>query len=163
MASTFHVYFAANGITGSPKPARLEPADCFAALTEGFDDVVEMPTYPAFLGLFYALAGVTLVSLTSFANALQLAFPLASGFALLGPFVAVGLYEMSRAARLGFEPRLARRLRGRNVRPLSLRFWRSGFSWSRSSPLGSARPRFSMSNSTAPIRRPRHSPSCATR
>jgi len=32
MASTFHDYFAANGITRSPKLRRLEPADCFAAL-----------------------------------------------------------------------------------------------------------------------------------
>jgi uncharacterized membrane protein len=101
MASTSQVFFGANGIAGSPKPARLEPMDCFAALTEGFDDVVEMPTYPAFLGLFYALSGATLVSLTSFANALQLAFPLASGFALIGPFVAVGLFEMSRRRELG--------------------------------------------------------------
>ena len=61
-----------------------------------------MPTYPAFLGLFYALSGATLVSLTSLANALQLAFPLASGFALIGPFVAVGLFEMSRRRELGF-------------------------------------------------------------
>ena len=59
-----------------------------------------MPTYPAFLGLLYALAGVTLVSLSSFVNALHLAFPLAAGFALVGPFVAVGLYEMSRRREL---------------------------------------------------------------
>src|SRR5271165_2535263 len=101
MASTFHVFFGANGITGSPKLGRLEPADCFAALTQGFDDALEMPSYPAFLGLFYALSGATLVSLTSFANALQLAFPLASGFALIGPFAAVGLFEMSRRRELG--------------------------------------------------------------
>ena len=101
MASTFHVYFGANGLTHSPKLRRIEPADCFAALAEGFDDAVEMPTYPAFLGLFYALAGVTLVSLSSFANALQLAFPLAAGFAVVGPFVAVGLYEMSRRRERG--------------------------------------------------------------
>jgi uncharacterized membrane protein len=101
MASTFHVFFGANGMTGSPKLRRLEPADCFAALTGGVGDALEMPTYPGFLGLFYALAGATLVSLTSFANALQLAFPLASGFALVGPFVAVGLFEMSRRRELG--------------------------------------------------------------
>jgi uncharacterized membrane protein len=104
MASTFHVYFGVNGMTGSPKLRRLKPADCFAALAEGFDDMLEMPTYPAFLGLFYALAGVTLVSVSSFAEALQLAFPLASGFALIGPAVAVGLYEMSRRRERGSEP-----------------------------------------------------------
>ena len=103
MASTFHLYFGANGLTDSPKLRRLELADCFAALVEGFDDALEMPTYPVFLGLFYALAGVTLVSLTSFADALQLAFPLAAGFALVGPAVAVGLYEMSRRREQGLE------------------------------------------------------------
>ena len=103
MASTFHVYFTGNGVAAPLKLRRIEPADCFAALAEGFDDAVEMPTYPAFVGLFYALAGVTLVSLSSFANALQLAFPLAAGFALIGPFVAVGLYEMSRRRELGLE------------------------------------------------------------
>ena len=103
MASTFHVYFGPNTLTLSPKLRRIEPADCFAALAEGFDDALEMPTYPAFLGVFYALAGVALVSLSSFANALQLAFPLAAGFALVGPFVAVGLYEMSRRREQGLE------------------------------------------------------------
>jgi uncharacterized membrane protein len=101
MASTFHVYFGANELSYPPKLRRIEPADCFAALAEGFDDTLEMPTYPAFLGLFYALAGVALVSLSSFSNALQLVFPLAAGFALVGPFFAVGLYEMSRRRELG--------------------------------------------------------------
>jgi uncharacterized membrane protein len=101
MASTFHVYFGANGLTAPLKLQRIGPADCFAALAEGFDDALEMPTYPAFLGLFYAVAAVTLVSLSSFVNALQLAFPLAAGFALIGPFVAVGLIEMSRRRELG--------------------------------------------------------------
>jgi uncharacterized membrane protein len=101
MASTLHVYCGANGLICSPKLCPLEPADCLEALAQGFDDALEMPTYPAFLGLFYALAGVSLVSLSSFGNALQLAFPLAAGFALIGPFVAIGLYEMSRRREQG--------------------------------------------------------------
>jgi uncharacterized membrane protein len=101
MASTFHGYFGEGALTAPPKLKRIRPTDCLAALAEGWNDAIEMPTYPAFLGLFYALAGATLVSLASFANALQLAFPLASGFALIGPFVAVGLFEMSRRRELG--------------------------------------------------------------
>jgi uncharacterized membrane protein len=101
MASTFHDYFGANGIASPAKLRRLEPADCLAALAEGFADAMEMPTYPAFVGLFYALAGAALVSVASFADALQLAFPLASGFALVGPFVAVGLFELSRRRESG--------------------------------------------------------------
>jgi uncharacterized membrane protein len=84
MASTFHVYFVEGAPTAPPKLKRIRPNDCLAALAEGWSDAMEMPTYPAFLGLFYALAGATLVSLASFTDALQLAFPLASGFALIG-------------------------------------------------------------------------------
>jgi uncharacterized membrane protein len=101
MASAFQDYFAAD--TAPLKIRKVEPSECFAALAEGYDDVVAMPTYPAFLGLFYALAGVAIVSLTSFANALHLAFPLAAGFALVGPFVAIGLYEMSRRREQGLD------------------------------------------------------------
>ncbi len=101
MASAFQEYFGSDALRRPLKVRKIEPRDCFAALAEGFDDVLTMPTYPAFVGLFYALAGVTLVSLSSFANAVQLAFPLAAGFALVGPFVAVGLYEMSRRRDLG--------------------------------------------------------------
>ena len=101
MASTFHVYFGEGALTAPPKLKAIRPTDCFAALAEGWSDASEMPTYPAFLGLFYALAGVALVSLSSFANALQLAFPLVAGFALVGPFVAVGLFEMSRRREWG--------------------------------------------------------------
>jgi len=101
MASIFQEYSRPDALHRPLKIRKIEPRDCFAALAEGFDDVLVMPTYPAFVGLFYGLAGITLVSLSSFANALQLAFPLAAGFALVGPFVAVGLYERSRRREFG--------------------------------------------------------------
>jgi uncharacterized membrane protein len=80
---------------------RIGPSDCFSALAEGWDDFLSMPTYPVFVGLFYAVAGIALFAMTSFGDALHLAFPLAAGFALIGPFVAIGLYEMSRRRERG--------------------------------------------------------------
>jgi uncharacterized membrane protein len=64
-----------------------------------------MPTHLAFLVIFYVAAGMFLTALSSFAGALHLAFPMAAGFALIGPFAAIGLYELSRRRELGLEVR----------------------------------------------------------
>ena len=105
MTSAFHVYFGPEALTAPPKVRRIGPQDCFGALREGFDDFLAVPTYPAFVGLFYAVAGIALVAMSSFTSALQLIFPLAAGFALIGPFVAIGLYEMSRRRDRGLTVR----------------------------------------------------------
>src|SRR5579871_5404339 len=105
MASAFHVYFGPEALATPVKARHLEPEDCFAALREGFDDFFAIPTYPVFVGLFYAVAGIALVAMSSFTSALQLVFPLAAGFALIGPFVTVGLYEMSRRHERGLAVR----------------------------------------------------------
>ena len=101
MASAFHVYFGPEALTAAIDVRKIEPRDCFAALREGLDDFVAMPTHAAFLGLFYALGGIALAALSSFGNALHLVFPFAAGFALIGPFFAVGLYELSRRRESG--------------------------------------------------------------
>jgi uncharacterized membrane protein len=101
MQSTFHVYFGPEALTAPIEIRRIGPQDCVAALREGLDDFVAVPTHPIFVGLFYALGGVAVVGLTSFANALHLVFPFAAGFALVGPFFAVGLYELSRRRERG--------------------------------------------------------------
>src|SRR5271155_556831 len=85
--SDFHVYSGSNAASAPPKVRKIGPRDCFAALSEGFDDFLAMPSHLVFLGLFYVLAGLVLSSLSSFGGALQLLFPLASGFALVGPVV----------------------------------------------------------------------------
>src|ERR1700761_5930664 len=105
VTSTFHIYFGPEALTATPRVRRIGPEDCFSALKEGVDDFFAMPTYPVFVGLFYAVAGIALFAMTSLGNALHLAFPLAAGFALVGPFVAIGLYEMSRRRERGLAVR----------------------------------------------------------
>ena len=103
MAYGFHLNFGAHAFAPPAQVRRLRPSDCFLALKDGFDDFVSIPTYPAFVGLFYALSGLTIFSLSSVGDALRLVFPLAAGFALVGPFVAIGLYEMSRRRERGLK------------------------------------------------------------
>ena len=105
MTSAFHVYFGPEAVAATPRVRRFSAEDCFSALKEGLDDFLAMPTYPVFVGLFYAVAGIALFAMTSLGNALHLAFPLAAGFALIGPFVAIGLYEMSRRRERGLAVR----------------------------------------------------------
>ena len=105
MTSAFHVYFGPEAVAATPRVRRFSAGDCFSALKEGLDDFLAMPTYPVFVGLFYAVAGIALFAMTSLGNALHLAFPLAAGFALIGPFVAIGLYEMSRRRERGLAVR----------------------------------------------------------
>ena len=53
------------------------------------------------LCLIYPIIGIALVWLTFGYEMVPLAFPLAFGFALVGPVAAVGLYEMSRRREQG--------------------------------------------------------------
>lgn len=101
MLSAFHVYVGPDALDAPPAVSKIGARDCLAALAEGFDDFRAMPSHLAFLGAFYALGGIALAYLGSLANALQLVFPVAAGFALVGPFLAIGLYEMSRRRELG--------------------------------------------------------------
>ena len=103
MASALHVHFGSAALRRPITVRRIEPRDCLHSLALGLEDVLEAPTHPLFVGLFYTLAGIAILALASFAHALELAFPLAAGFALIGPFVAVGVYEMSRRREEGFD------------------------------------------------------------
>jgi uncharacterized membrane protein len=76
--------------------------DITSALREGADDFRAMPAFGMAIGLLYALGGMALVYFAWNVPGYEaLAFPLLGGFALVGPFAAMGLYEASRRRDLG--------------------------------------------------------------
>ncbi|MFZ5691944.1 MAG: DUF2189 domain-containing protein [Pseudomonadota bacterium] len=70
--------------------------DVSEALIQGLRDFQAAPIYGMALGAIYCIAGVAIVMSVTTLGMSYLAYPLAAGFALIGPFVAVGFYEISR-------------------------------------------------------------------
>src|SRR5262245_14335346 len=62
-----------------------------------------MPTHVIFLAIIYPIFGLFLACLTFGYDVLPLLFPLAAGFALIGPFAATGLYALSRRREKGVD------------------------------------------------------------
>ena len=93
----------------SPAPAvrKITTSDLRDALRQGFDDFGAYRTDVIFLGVVYAAVGLVLARLAFGMDLLPLVFPLASGFALIGPIAAIGLYEMSRRREQGEEANFA--------------------------------------------------------
>lgn len=81
---------------------RIGVADLKLALARGLDDFRANRTDVIFLCFIYPVAGLILAGFAA-GDALPLLFPLAAGFALLGPVAAVGLNEMSRRREQGAE------------------------------------------------------------
>jgi len=71
------------------------------ALRLGWEDFKAVPSHAIILCLIYPVLGLVLARLVHGYSVLPLLFPLAAGFALLGPFAALGLYEMSRRRENG--------------------------------------------------------------
>ena len=72
-------------------------------MAKGLEDFRVMPTHVVFLSLIYPIVGIALGSATFGYDVIPLLFPLAAGFALIGPFAAIGLYELSRRRELGLD------------------------------------------------------------
>ena len=96
-------------LTGeSLSPARpvvrhISPSDLYDSLKAGIDDFMAMPSHAVFLCVVYPVIGIFLVALTLDNSMLPLVFPIAAGFALIGPIAAIGLYELSRRREAGLD------------------------------------------------------------
>ena len=89
----------------SPAPAirKISTSDIWQSLRQGFFDFEAYRSDVLFLCATYAVIGLVLARIAFGSDLLPLLFPLASGFAILGPLAAVGLYEMSRRREQGAE------------------------------------------------------------
>jgi uncharacterized membrane protein len=92
------------------EPTRELPAvrsiglvDLRDVLAKGLDDFWVMPTHVVFLSLIYPVVGILLGSATFGYDIVPLLYPVAAGFALIGPFAAIGLYELSRRREAGLD------------------------------------------------------------
>jgi uncharacterized membrane protein len=92
---------AAEEVAAAPQIRHLSTDDLRTALRRGFEDFTACRSDVAFLCMLYPIIGISLAWLAFDRSLLPLLFPVMSGFALIGPLAAVGLYEMSRRREAG--------------------------------------------------------------
>ncbi len=78
-------------------------SDLSDALRLGWEDFKAMPSHAIVLCVIYPVLGLVLFRMVLGYSVLPLLFPLAAGFTLIGPFAALGLYELSRRRERGEE------------------------------------------------------------
>ena len=79
-------------------------SDLHDALRLGWEDFKAVPSHAIILCVIYPILGLVLARAVHGYSVIPLLFPLAAGFALLGPFAALGLYEMSSRRERGENP-----------------------------------------------------------
>ncbi len=92
------------GRAARPDIAAIGLRDVRAALALGLRDLRRAPLPGLSIGAFFVLGGLCIYLLVALADLVFLAYPMAAGFVLLGPFAAVSLYETSRRIEAGEQP-----------------------------------------------------------
>jgi cytochrome c oxidase subunit 2 len=82
---------------------RITIGDLKDVLVKGFDDFGAYRTDILFLIVIYPIISIVIIAASFNYELIPLLFPLASGSVIMGPFVGVFLYEMSRRRELNFE------------------------------------------------------------
>src|SRR6516164_7763068 len=103
-----NIFLGAGTRPAHPVVRKIGLADLRDALAKGADDFYAMPTHAIFLCIIYPFVGFALARLAFGYSILPLLYPLASGFALVGPIAALGLYELSRRREAGLDTSAAR-------------------------------------------------------
>ncbi|MDB5616438.1 DUF2189 domain-containing protein [Tardiphaga sp.] len=91
------------GAVTQPTIRAITSADLFDALRLGWEDFKAVPSHAVMLCVIYPLVGLVAARMVLGYSVLPLLFPLAAGFALVGPFAALGFYELSRRREAGEE------------------------------------------------------------
>jgi uncharacterized membrane protein len=94
----------AQGAAAEPVIRTIGLSDLHQALRLGWEDFKAVPSHAIILCVIYPVLGLVLARAAFGYAVLPLLFPLAAGFALLGPFAALGLYELSNRRERGEEP-----------------------------------------------------------
>jgi len=98
-----HILVGASEHAAGPEVRRIAPSDLAEALRKGYEDFSAVPSHALFLCLIYPAIGILVAGLTLGYALVPLLFPAAAGFALIGPFAAIGLYELSRRREAGHD------------------------------------------------------------
>ena len=89
------------GYRPPPKVRDVSFSEIVNAAGRGMTDFRTARLKSIFFGLVYALGGIAVVLSATWLDMPWISYPLATGFLLLGPFAAVGLYEISRRLETG--------------------------------------------------------------
>jgi uncharacterized membrane protein len=100
---TLQLTAGADDTSAHPQIGAIRPVDLKDALARGLSDFVATPTHIMFLCVIYPIVGLVLARVALGYDVLPLLFPLTTGFVLIGPFAAIGLYELSRRREQGLE------------------------------------------------------------
>lgn len=90
--------------SGIPEVRSVTFADIRDALSKGMEDFAACRSDVVFICLMYPMIGILAAYAAFEYTLLPLIFPAASGFALLGPVAAIGLYDLSRQRERGHQP-----------------------------------------------------------
>lgn len=86
-----------------PLVNKITANDVIDALASGLADFRAAPVYGLAIGALFAVGGLFVILSAAALKMSYLSYPAAAGFVLIGPFAAVGLYEVSRRLSTGEE------------------------------------------------------------